>query len=469
MPAVFNRRQGLALLGLASLPSWSAPSEAQARPHSASAAMRTGSPIVLVPLALRQRRLANGLQVVSLPNAAAGQGASVSVQVWYRVGGKDDPAGRSGFAHLFEHMMFKRTRNMANEMFDRLTEDVGGQNNAFTAEDMTAYQSEVPSNHLERLLWAEAERLAHLQVDQANFDSERKVVIEELRQRVLADPYGRLFNALPRLAFERHPYKRPVIGSEADLKAATLDDVRRFHATYYRPDNALLIVVGDFDPAQLDSWVDRYFGPLATPTQAIPRVNTPEPARARDSRVTIKAPSVPLPAVALVWKGPAVSHPDAPALELASALLSAGDSSRLNASLVYDTQAAQAAGFSADLYADAGMLAAYAIAASGKPLRKLETALLVQIAGLARGRVGLAEMDKVRTQMLTGALLSRQTPQGLADAIGRAVLLHGDAREADLRIARLQAVQVADVQRVLTRYVLGARRVTIDYLQGAAA
>jgi zinc protease len=476
MPSVFNRRQGLALLGAAGLPAWAAKPKPRAVPTAsalpaapaAPAATRpAGSAIVLTPLALRQRRLANGLQVVSLPNSASG--ATVSVQVWYRVGGKDDPVGRSGFAHLFEHMMFKRTRHMPSEMFDRLTEDVGGQNNAFTAEDMTAYQSEVPSNHLERLLWAEAERLANLQVDQASFDSERKVVIEELRQRVLADPYGRLFNALPQNAFERHPYRRPVIGSEADLNAATLDDVQRFHATYYRPDNAVLIVVGDVAPAQLDAWVDRWFGPLATPAQPIPRISVAEPARAQDSRVELKAPNVPLPAVALVWKGPAVSHPDAPALELAAALLSSGDSSRLNEALVYNTQAAQAAGFATELYADAGMLTAYAIAASGQSLRTLEAALLAQITALVRGKVSFAEMDKVRTQLLTGALLSRQTPQGLADAIGRAALLYGDAREVDLRINRLQAVRVHDVQRVLDQYVLRAKRVTIDYVQGAAA
>ena len=238
MPALFNRRQGLALLGAASVPAWAAkpakpakptqPATATATAAGAAAAKPLPQTISLTPMALRQRTLANGLQVVSLPTRG---GTTVSVQVWSRVGGKDDPAGRSGFAHLFEHMMFKRTKHMQNEMFDRLTEDVGGQNNAFTAEDMTAYQNEVPSNHLERLLWAEAERLAHLQVDQGNFDSERKVVIEELRQRVLADPYGRLFNALPGQAFERHPYRRPVIGSEADLNAATLDDVRRFHTT----------------------------------------------------------------------------------------------------------------------------------------------------------------------------------------------------------------------------------------------
>jgi zinc protease len=417
-------------------------------------------------MALRQRRLANGLQVVSLPTEAAG---TVSVQVWYRVGGKDDPPGRSGFAHLFEHLMFKRTRFMADEMFDRLTEDVGGQNNAFTAEDMTAYQNEVPSNHLERLLWAEAERLANLQVDQASFDSERKVVIEEFRERVLADPYGRLFNALPGLVFEAHPYRRPVIGSEADLNAATLDDVRRFHATYYRPDNAVLIVVGDFDPARLDAAVDRWFSPLTTPATPIPRVRVKEPLRQRDVQAQVHGPNVPLPAVALVWKGPPASHPDAPALELAQALLSAGESARLNQALVYSARAAQAAGFSVDLYADAGMLAAYAIAASGQSLRRLEAALMDELTRLARTRVGYDEMDKVRTQLMTNALLQRETPQGLANAIGMATLQLGDPHEADARLARLQAVRVADVQRVLEQQVLKAHRVTIDYTQGAAA
>lgn len=454
--ATANRRQwlgrsaaALALAAAPALPAWAA-----------------AGPVSLPPLPLRERRLANGLQLVALPMAEAG---TVSVQVWYRVGGKDDPPGRSGFAHLFEHMMFKRSRHMPDEMFDRLTEDVGGQNNAFTAEDMTAYQNEVPANHLERLLWAEAERMAHLQVDQANFDSERKVVIEELRQRVLADPYGRLFNALAPNTYEAHPYRRPVIGSEADLNAATLDDVRRFHATYYRPDNALLIVAGGFDPGQLDAWVDRYFGPLQRPDGAIPRVAVTEPPRSRDARVALTAPNVPLPAVALLWKGPAAAHADAPALQIAQALLSAGDSSRLNEALVYRAQSAQAAGFAAELNADAGMLVAYAIAASGQPLAKLEAALLQQIQRLAEQPIAPAELAKVRTQLVTQALLGRQTPQGQAGAIGQAVLLLGEARAAERTLARLQAVSAADVQRALKTHVLGRRRVTLEYTQGAAS
>lgn len=461
MPFHLPRRQCLALALAGGL----APAGVLPALAATAAAAPPARSVALPAMALRQRRLANGLQVVSLPDRSS---ATVSVQVWYRVGGKDDPEGRSGFAHLFEHMMFKSTKHMPNEMFDRLTEDVGGNNNAFTAEDMTGYQNEIPSNHLERLLWAEAERLAHLNVDQANLDSERAVVQEELRQRVLADPYGRLFNALPVESFTRHPYKRPVVGSIEDLAAATLDDVRRFHATYYRPDNAVLIVVGDFEPAQFDGWVDRYFGPLKTPEAPIPRVTAKEPARTAARRVALQGPNVPLPAVALLWQGPKAADADAAPLQVAAALLSAGDSSRLNEALVYRAQAAQAAGFGADLFADAGMLTAYAIAASGQPLDKLEAALLQQITRLAEGPLPAAELDKVRTQLLTAALVGRQTPQGKAGAIGKAVVLRGDAEDANRELARLSAVRAADVQRALAR-MLKTPRVTLHYTQGAKA
>ena len=172
------------------------------------------------------------------------------MQVWYDVGSKDDPVGRSGFAHLFEHIMFKATRNMPAETLDRLTEDVGGFNNASTYDDFTNYYEVVPANHLERVLWAEADRMGSLVVDQAIFDSERDVVKEEYRQRILASPYGKLFGLyLAQANFAVHPYGRPGIGSIEDLDAATVDDVRAFHAAYYRPDNAVLVVSGNFDQA----------------------------------------------------------------------------------------------------------------------------------------------------------------------------------------------------------------------------
>jgi zinc protease len=446
MVPTLHRRRLLAALGAFALP-W----PVAARPVAA---------LSVPKLPLTQRVLGNGLTVISIPDRTS---AIAAVQVWMRVGGKDDPPGRSGFAHLFEHLMFKGTRHMKAETFDRLTEDVGGQNNAFTAEDVTAYISVVPSNHLERLLWAESERMAHLSVEEATFRSERDVVKEEYRERVLADPYGRLFNALPGLAFDRHPYRRPVIGSIEDLEAATLDDVRAFHATYYRPDNAVLIVAGDFDAPQLDAWVERYFAGLSRPDKPIPRVTVKEPRRTESRRVALQGANVPLPAVALLWQGPPAASRDAPALQIASSLLSSGESSRLHQSLVYRDRIAQAAGFAVDLHADAGMLAAYAIGASGHDPRKLEAALVREVKRLADGPVKADELEKGRTRLVTSELVGRQSPQGKAEAVGWAVILHGNANAADREIADLQAVTAADVQRVLKQLVLDRPRVSVTY------
>ena len=197
------------------------------------------------PINFKERTLANGLKVYSLEDHSS---PTVAIQVWYHVGSKDDPEGRSGFAHLFEHIMFKTTKNMKDEMMDRLTEDVGGFNNAFTADDVTIYYEVVPSNYLETLLWAEADRLASLNVDDNNFKSERDVVKEEFRQNYLAPPYGKLFYSIEKNSFTTHPYRRPGIGSIEELDAATIEDVRAFHKTFYRPDNATLVVVGRLRP-----------------------------------------------------------------------------------------------------------------------------------------------------------------------------------------------------------------------------
>lgn len=429
-------------------------------PGAAAAAVR------MPPLPLSQRRLDNGLDVIALPLPGVGQ---VAVQVWYRVGGKDDPPGRSGFAHLFEHIMFKRTKHLANEAFDRLTEDVGGSNNAFTASDVTAYQNEVPANHLERLLWAEAERMSNLQVDQASFDSERDVVKEELRERVMADPYGRLYTALPGLAYQRHPYRRSPIGRIEDLDAATLADVQRFHATWYRPDNAVLIVAGDFERSALDRAVDRYFGVLPRPARPLVRAQVTEPRRTAARRVDLTGPTVPLPAVAILWQGPRAGAADAPALQIASALLSGGESARFHEALVYRAQVAQSAAFWPDLNAEAGMLVAYGVAAGGQSLARLEQGLLSEIRRLARGPIGADELEKVRTQLLTGVIAGRQTPAGLAESAGWALVNHGDARQADGELARLQAVTAADVQAVLRRHVLDRPAVTVRYRQQAGS
>lgn len=447
---MIDRRRWLGACVLPSLAARAGPGA----PADGAAALR------LPPLALADRRLANGLRVVGLPMPGL---ATVAIQVWYRVGSRDDPPGRSGFAHLFEHMMFKRTARLPDEAFDRLTEDVGGSGNAYTYADTTVYLSEVPANHLERLLWAEAERMANLRVDAAAFVREREVVKEELRETVDADPYGRLFDALPGLAYPHHPYRRPVIGRIAELDAATLADVQRFHARWYRPDNALLVVAGGFEPATLDALVDRHFGPLSAPAAVIERAQVFEPRRTQARRLTLRAPRVPLPAVAIVWQGPGAAAADAPALQVAAALLAQGDSSRLALGLVMGGAIAQSADFWAELNLDAGMLVATAIAAEGVALEAVEHALRAEIRRLATRPIPAAEIDKVRTRLQTAVVVGRQSPTGQAEAAGWATLVHGDPRQAEAELARVQAVDAQAVQRVLRRTVLERPAVSVHY------
>jgi zinc protease len=427
---------------------------------------REASPFSVAPIAFTERRLANGLQVITVPNRAS---PTVSVQVWYHVGSKDDPPGRSGFAHLFEHLMFKSTKHLKNEQFDRLTEDVGGSNNAFTNNDVTAYQDLVPSNHLEVLLWAEAERMSNLNVDEANFRSERAVVEEEFRERILASPYGRLMNALPGLTYQTHPYARPTIGRVDDLEAASLDDVVAFHRTHYRPDNATLVVAGDFDPAQLDAWVDLHFGAIPRPASALSRASTVETPWRADRRADLTAPQVPLPAVVLAWLGPPADSPDVPALQVASALLSGGESGRLNQALVYRQRLASSASFDFDQNAGPGLLTAMAVAAGKRPLPDVQAALWAELQRLARGPIPPAELAKVKTQAVTAALLSRQTPEGLANAVASAAVIQSDASRVNADMDALQQVTAEDVKRVMRRYVLDARKVEIRYTQALAA
>lgn len=416
---------------------------------------------VSVPhLNYRDRTLANGLRVLTVEDHSS---PTVAIQVWYKVGSKDDPEGRSGFAHLFEHMLFKGTKNMKDEMMDRLTEDVGGINNASTYDDFTNYYEVVPSNYLETLLWAEADRMGSLNVDDKNFKSERDVVKEEFRSRVLAPPYGRLFYAIEKQSFTTHPYRRPGIGSIEELDAATLDDVKAFHSTFYRPDNATLVVVGDFDQKQIDAWIDKYFSRVAKPDRPLPRVTTKEPERTAEKRVNEYAANVPLPAVAITYLAPPVASNDAYALDVAESILAGGESSRLYQSLVYKQQVAQEAFAQADLREQPGLFILGAILASEKKPEEAERALLAELKRIQDTPVSAAELDKAKIQLVTNELRERETSNGKSFALARAAVLLGDPARVNTDIEKLQAVTAADIQRVMKKYFTDTNRVVITY------
>jgi zinc protease len=418
-------------------------------------------PVAVPPLNFQHETLPNGLEVYSVEDHSS---PTVAVQVWYHVGSKDDPQGRSGFAHLFEHMMFKGNEHLSPDTFDDLTENIGGENNAFTAEDVTVYHEVVPSNYLQPILWAEAERMSSLALNESNFNSERDVVKEEYRQRILANPYGEFYLDTIRNSYTQHPYKRPGIGSIADLDASKLPEVRAFHSTFYRPDNATLIVVGDFQPNELKDWAAKYFGAVRKPSEPIPRVTIREPARAEDKKTTEYSASAPLPAVAITWLAPSLRSEDEPALELASEILSGGQSSRLYQSLVYQQQIAQQASFSADLKQDLGLLTARMILASGKSPNDAERALMQQLDQVLRDGVTPAELEKAKTRFLTGKLLERETNNGKASALAEGAVLYGDPNRVNTDLAKLQAVTADQIKNVLNRYLSGKKKVTIEYL-----
>src|SRR5438552_6793697 len=332
--------------------------------------------ISVPPLAFKHVTLENGLQVYTVEDHKS---PTVAVQVWYHVGSKDDPNGRSGFAHLFEHMMFKGNEHLKEDSFDQLTENIGGNNNAYTQADVTVYHEVVPSNYLEPIPAAEAERSSSPAINDATFNSERDVVKEEYRQRILANPYGEFSLALEQKSFTAHPYKRPTIGNIAELDASQLPEVRAFHSTFYRPDNATLIVVGDFKPGELETWTKKYFGTIPKPSEKIPRVSVTEPARKEDAVSVMYSPKAPLPAFAVTYLAPSIRSEDTPALDIADAIRSEGESSRLYQSLVYQQQIATRVSFSADRREDLGLLTFRLVLASGKSVHEVEKALDTQI------------------------------------------------------------------------------------------
>ena len=414
------------------------------------------------PIAYTERTLPNGLRVYAIRDTGT---PNVSVQVWYDVGSKDDPKGKSGFAHMFEHLMFKSTRNLVSEQMDRLTEDVGGYNNASTNDDYTNYYEVIPANHLQRLLFAEADRMASLVVEPKSFGSERDVVKEELRQSTLARPYGKLFSLYyPALAYSAHPYARGTIGSLENLEAAGIDDVRAFHATYYRPDNAILVVSGNFDPAQLNGWVDQYFAGIKKPAAAIPRVTVAEPARTKAVTRTVYEPNTPLPAVLISYHVPADRDADNAALTVLNAVLSTGESSRLYENVVYRDQLAQSGEAFLDSKQSTGNLVVYAIMAGGKTAEAGEAALKREIARLRDAPVTAAELAEAKNEILTQSIQSRETAEGKASTLAAAVLIDGDPQAADKQLAAISRVTAADIQRVARKYLGENQSATIRYM-----
>jgi zinc protease len=408
--------------------------------------------------------LGNGLQVILLEDHAA---PVINLQVWYHVGAKDERAGHTGFAHLFEHLMFKGSAHVGPDEHSRIIEAAGGFDNASTYDDYTNFFETFPSNYLERVLWLEADRMGSLNVDETNFKSEREVVKEERRVRVDNQPYGLLEEDLRAAAFTVHGYHHTAIGSIADLDNSTIEDVRAFFNTFYKPNNATLIIVGDFNSEDALGWAKKYFEGIPASAKPIPRIDTSEPAQTEERVVNKSYSNTPLPAVVIGYKIPARYAPDAYPLDLAANILAGGESSRLYQTLVYKEQiAVQAAGFG-NFTEDPNLFWAYAIMNQGHTAEEGQKAVVAVLDELKTKPVEAREFDKAENQEISGFILGRNTDEEKAVALGAAAVIGKNPDLVNTELGHYLKLTPADIQRAAGEYFV-AKHATILLVKPAA-
>jgi zinc protease len=391
--------------------------------------------------------LDNGLRVLLLEDRRS---PIVTVQTWYRVGSRNEARGATGIAHFLEHLMFRGTARHGPGVFARLVERNGGQDNAFTSQDVTSYYVNIAADKLDLVLDLEADRMQNLTLDPAIIGSERQVVIEERRTRTEDDPGGFLGEEVGALAFRAHPYGQPIIGWTADITRITPKEIRAFYRTYYVPNNAMLVVVGDFDAAAVMARVRAVFGPVPR-GPAPPPVLAVEPPQNGERRVRVEKPAQ-LPIVYLGYPVPNHTSPDAPALELLSVILAGGRSSRLYRDLVYERQLALEAGGDYSYFSlDPSLFWFWATPLPGQTPETLERELLAQMARLGRDPVSDVELTRAKNQVEASFVFQDDSIHRRASLLARFELLGGYAKK-DAYLDLIRAVTAADLQRVARAY-----------------
>ncbi|MBX9929484.1 MAG: insulinase family protein [Gemmatimonadaceae bacterium] len=407
--------------------------------------------------------LPNGLKVLLAEDHTV---QVVAVDVWYDVGARNERAGRTGFAHLFEHMMFQGSANVKKAEHGQFIERAGGVYNGSTQPDRTNYYQALPSNRINLALWLEADRMRSLAITPENLDNQRKAVQEERRLRVDNQPYsGAFIDSIPQL-WDREAcfaYSHSIIGSMDDLNAAKVEDVKAFFDLYYAPSNATLVVAGDFDPIATKKMIADYFGaiPAGKPT---PKVTCDQKMNTGAMRKPVADAKATLPAVLVAYRVPPVSSPDFPALELLGRILGAGESSRIKKALVRESKVAADAQTLVNPFGPmrgAGLFGALAIANQGASIDSVERQLAAVMTQVGTTGVDAAELAKAKNQFLAAKVNERQTPMALAEAIHYANTYLGSPEAVNTDLARYDAVTLADVQRVAKQYLRADNSLTL--------
>lgn len=411
---------------------------------------------------VEQYTLPNGLRVVLNEDHSA---PLLAINIWYHVGSKNERPGRTGFAHLFEHMLFSGSQHVGNNEHFGYVQSVGGVINGSTNFDRTNYYETVPSNYLPLVLWLESDRMGWFlpALDQPKLDIQKQVVKEERRQRYDNVPYGTwIENLLQRLFPEGHPYHHPTIGYMPDLTAAEIEDVREFFRTWYTPNNAVLTLVGDFEPRQARALIEKYFAP-------IPR--GPEPERPQIAPVVMSGEergvvewAVQLPRVYRAYHIPGFGEPDWIASDLLSSILASGKASRLERELVLSQQIAQDVSSFVWPAESTGIFVISATAKPGVSPEQLERAIDAEIGRIASEGPTSEELERVKTINEADAAAQLGRFASRADLLSMMATFFGDASEINRWLDRYDEVDAADVRTIAGRYLRETNRVTVHFV-----
>jgi len=418
-------------------------------------AQSTGDDASRIHIPFQRYTLDNGLTVLLSEDHST---PTVAVDVWYHVGSKNEAPGRTGFAHLFEHVMFTGSGHVPYGTHDRFTEGVGGFNNGSTTNDRTNYFESVPSNYLEDALWLESDRMGWLldALDIDKLNAQRDIVKNERRQSYENRPYGRAGEIISGALYpDEHPYHWPVIGSMEDLSAASADDVKSFFRLYYAPNNATLTIVGDFEPARTKDWVQKYFGEIPR-GQPVPRPDAPTVKLAAEKRLVYED-RVQVPRLYLTWPTVGVTSPDQYALDLLGDILSGSRTARLTKGLVYDRQSAANVSARQREMEAVGEFSVIITPRPGNTLTSLELTTDSIIDRLRRDGTTPEELQKAKAGLELRAIAALQSNLAKAEMLAEGSVFQDDPAQFQKDLAATRAVTVADVQRVANRYLTEGR------------
>lgn len=414
----------------------------------------------LNPVKFERYTLSNGLKVILHEEHST---PIVVVSVLYHVGSKNENPERTGFAHFFEHLLFEGSTNVGRGEFDKYLSGAGGVNNANTSQDRTYYYEILPSNQLPLALWLESERMLQAKVETKGIETQRQVVKEERRQRIDNQPYGRFLEEMAVRLFKQHPYRWTPIGSMEHLDNATESDYVNFYKDFYVPNNAVLTIAGDINPALIKPMIEKYFSTIPKGTRPIYRPTIVEPALGKEVRDTI-FDKVQLPGVFMAYRTPAQTDPDFYALQMLNRLLSGGQSSRMYKALVDEKQLAVAAQSVSLPLEQPGASIILGIAGLGIAPAKVEEALNAEIERVKTELVPETEFQKLRNQLEADLVDENSTLEGIAENLANFETYYGDATLINTNINRYLKVTKEDLQRVAKKYLDKNNRVVLYWL-----